>query len=104
MSMAASDYLASDHGRQAVVAPIVHKRRGLPVRVISRPYRLSGIPLRRTAEVSRLRISARHVWGNVMKLPRRTFPHLAAGAAALPVMSHTAKAQAYPTRPITIVV
>ena len=39
-----------------------------------------------------------------MKLPRRTFLHLAAGAAALPVMSHTAKAQAYPTRPITIVV
>ena len=39
-----------------------------------------------------------------MKLPRRTFLHLAAGAAALPVMSRTAAAQAYPTRPITIVV
>src|SRR5262249_48573959 len=39
-----------------------------------------------------------------MKLPRRTFLHLAAGAAALPVMSRTATAQAYPTRPITIVV
>jgi len=39
-----------------------------------------------------------------MKLPRRTFLHLAAGTAALPVMSRTATAQAYPTRPITIVV
>ena len=39
-----------------------------------------------------------------MKLPRRTFLHLAAGAAALPMMSRTATAQAYPTRPITIVV
>jgi tripartite-type tricarboxylate transporter receptor subunit TctC len=42
--------------------------------------------------------------GNIVKLPRRTFLHLAAGAAALPVMSRTATAQAYPTRPITIVV
>ena len=39
-----------------------------------------------------------------MKLPRRQFLHLAAGAAALPAMSRIARAQAYPTRPITIVV
>jgi putative tricarboxylic transport membrane protein len=39
-----------------------------------------------------------------MKLPRRQFLHLAAGAAALPALSRTARAQAYPTRPITIVV
>jgi tripartite-type tricarboxylate transporter receptor subunit TctC len=39
-----------------------------------------------------------------MKLPRRKFLHLAAGAAALPAMSRAATAQAYPTRPITIVV
>src|SRR2546422_996943 len=39
-----------------------------------------------------------------MKLPRRAFLHLAAGAAALPAMPRTATAQAYPTRPITIVV
>ena len=39
-----------------------------------------------------------------MKLPRRTFLHLAAGAAALPVMSRTATAQAYPTRPVRLVV
>ena len=35
-----------------------------------------------------------------MKLPRRQFLHLAAGAAALPAVSRTASAQAYPTKPI----
>jgi len=39
-----------------------------------------------------------------MKLRRRTFLHLAAGAAALPAVSRVAMAQAYPTRLITIVV
>src|SRR6266511_5827671 len=39
-----------------------------------------------------------------MKLPRRTFLHLAAGAAALPAVSRIAWAQAYPTRPVTIIV
>ena len=39
-----------------------------------------------------------------MKLPRRTFLHLAAGAAALPAVSHIAWAQTYPTRPVRIVV
>ncbi len=39
-----------------------------------------------------------------MKLPRRQFLHLAVGAAALPALSHIARAQTYPARPITIVV
>jgi tripartite-type tricarboxylate transporter receptor subunit TctC len=39
-----------------------------------------------------------------MKLPRRKFLHLAAGAAALPVVSRIARAQAYPTRPVRIIV
>jgi tripartite-type tricarboxylate transporter receptor subunit TctC len=39
-----------------------------------------------------------------MKLPRRRFLHLAAGAAALPAASRMAWAQAYPTRPVRIVV
>jgi tripartite-type tricarboxylate transporter receptor subunit TctC len=39
-----------------------------------------------------------------MKLPRRQFLHLAAGAAALPAVSRVAQAQAYPTRPVRIVV
>ena len=39
-----------------------------------------------------------------MKLPRRKFMHLAAGAAALPAVSRVARAQAYPTRPVRIIV
>src|ERR1700693_6485333 len=39
-----------------------------------------------------------------MKLPRRRFLHLAAGAAALPAVSRFAMAQAYPSRPVRIVV
>ena len=40
---------------------------------------------------------------NVMKLPRRNFLHLAAGAAALPAVSRFAWAQTYPVRPVTII-
>jgi tripartite-type tricarboxylate transporter receptor subunit TctC len=39
-----------------------------------------------------------------MKLPRRQFLHLAAGAAALPTVLRVARAQAYPSRPVRIVV
>ena len=39
-----------------------------------------------------------------MKLPRRKFLHLAAGAAALPAMPRVARAQAYPTRPVRVIV
>src|SRR6266446_4002219 len=39
-----------------------------------------------------------------MKLPRRQFLHLAAGAAALPAVSRAARAQTYPTRPVRIIV
>jgi tripartite-type tricarboxylate transporter receptor subunit TctC len=39
-----------------------------------------------------------------MKLPRRAFLHLAAGAAALPAVSRVARAQTYPTRPVRIMV
>src|SRR5216110_2127247 len=42
--------------------------------------------------------------GNLMKLPRRQFLHLAAGAAALPAISRAARAQAYPTRPVRVIV
>src|SRR5262249_3038799 len=40
----------------------------------------------------------------IMKLPRRQFLRLAAGAAALPLAPHIARTQAYPTRPVRIVV
>lgn len=39
-----------------------------------------------------------------MKLHRRRFLHLAGGAAALPVVSRPARAEAYPTRPIALIV
>jgi tripartite-type tricarboxylate transporter receptor subunit TctC len=39
-----------------------------------------------------------------MKLRRRYFLHLAAGAAALPAVAHTAEAQSYPSRPVHIIV
>jgi len=38
-----------------------------------------------------------------MKLPRRKFLHLAAGAAALPTVSRFAWAQAYPARPVRLI-
>ena len=40
----------------------------------------------------------------MLKLPRRRFLHLAAGAAALPAISRVAWAQTYPTRPVTLIV
>ena len=39
-----------------------------------------------------------------MKLPRRAFSQMVAGAAALPVVSRIARAQAYPVRPARIIV
>ena len=39
-----------------------------------------------------------------MKLPRRQFLQLAAGAAALPVFPRRAHAQAYPARPVRLIV
>jgi tripartite-type tricarboxylate transporter receptor subunit TctC len=40
-----------------------------------------------------------------MKLPhRRQFLHLAAATAALPALSTIARAQAYPTRPVRIII
>jgi tripartite-type tricarboxylate transporter receptor subunit TctC len=42
--------------------------------------------------------------GNGMKFPRRNFLRLAAGAAALPAVSRITSAQAYPARPVRIIV
>jgi len=43
-------------------------------------------------------------WKGTVKLPRRQFLHLAAGTAALPALSRLARAQAYPRRPVRIIV
>src|SRR6516225_8740143 len=51
------------------------------------------------------RVQQRRSWrGTPMKLPRRNFLHLGAGAAALTILSRTASAQAYPTRPVRLIV
>jgi hypothetical protein len=47
---------------------------------------------------------ARRRWEDSMKLPRRNFLRLTAGAVALPSVSRLARAQAYPTRPVRIIV
>ena len=39
-----------------------------------------------------------------MKIPRRTFLHFAAGAGGLQILSRSARAQAYPGRPLTLIV
>src|SRR5262249_22618633 len=45
------------------------------------------------------------MWGRFnMKLPRRNFLHLAAGAAALPGLPRIARAQSYPSRLVRIIV
>src|SRR5215510_10043026 len=41
---------------------------------------------------------------DAVKLPRRKFLHLAAGAAALPAVSRIARAQTYPSRPVRVIV
>jgi tripartite-type tricarboxylate transporter receptor subunit TctC len=46
----------------------------------------------------------REFWEGTMKLPRRQFLHLAVTAAALPAVSLLAWAQAYPTRPVRMIV
>src|ERR1019366_7630300 len=40
----------------------------------------------------------------IVTLPRRSFLHLAAGAAALPAVSRIARADTYPTRPVRLLV
>jgi tripartite-type tricarboxylate transporter receptor subunit TctC len=42
--------------------------------------------------------------GHAMKLARRQFLHLAAGAVALPAVSQIARAQTYPSKPVRIIV
>ena len=74
----------------------------------------AGIPLRPSfvrsihARIARprpfTRVHSDQGGGRQMKLPRRNFLHLAAGAAALPAVSRIARAQAYPSRPVRIIV
>src|SRR5215831_12774877 len=61
-----------------------------------RQHQHCSVPLKQAAAANHKR--------HAMKLPRRQFLHLAAGAVALPAVSRFALAQAYPTRPVHIVV
>jgi hypothetical protein len=74
-------------------------RRFVPIGDIA-TFAISGKGL---AYSDRPRRITRH-GGTGMKLPRRQFLHLAAGIAALPVGSGIARAQAYPTRPVRMIV
>jgi hypothetical protein len=67
-----------------------------------RPKSRSAVPLAVT-NVCYPAVKRRRGAG-AMKLARRQFLNLAAGAAALPAMSRIARAQTYPIRPITIFV
>jgi tripartite-type tricarboxylate transporter receptor subunit TctC len=49
-------------------------------------------------------VSSGTTLADVMKLPRRQFLHLAAGAVALPALSRVASAEIYPTRAVHIIV
>jgi tripartite-type tricarboxylate transporter receptor subunit TctC len=42
--------------------------------------------------------------GAVVKIPRRKFLHLAASATALPALARVAEAEAYPSRPVHVIV
>jgi len=55
-------------------------------------------------ELPIFRIPNNHIGRRTMKLPRRQFLHLAAGAAALPALPRIARAQNYPSRPVRIIV
>jgi tripartite-type tricarboxylate transporter receptor subunit TctC len=52
-----------------------------------------------------LLICAAHIAGRTpMRLPRRRFLRLTAGAAALPALSRIAPAQVYPARPVHLII
>src|SRR3974390_3182375 len=70
--------------------------------VIRRRRHLRVATLGRAASLRRLILLCDP--GGVMKLPRRTFLHLAAGAAALPTIARMAWAQAYPARSVRLIV
>src|SRR5262249_24893572 len=67
-------------------------------------YHAIAPPAAPLGQADRCRLCRSATTGYAMRLPRRKFLHLAAGAAALPAVSRIAKAQAYPTRPVRLIV
>src|SRR5262245_46298056 len=64
--------------------------------------RLSGRPTLRWSDCGKPTVAKRRE--DAMKLPRRNFLHVTAGAAALPALSRIAWAQTYPARPVRLIV
>src|SRR5258705_332338 len=58
----------------------------------------------RSARATARGISPHFPGANAMTLRRRTFLRLAAGAAALPTVTHVAQAQTFPSKPVTLIV
>jgi tripartite-type tricarboxylate transporter receptor subunit TctC len=93
--------------REGSACPPADKKSGAAVLLYKIAYSFHG----RLASISDITsgvkfatLSPERIRGPAMKLPRRTFLHLAVGAATLPVVSRTATAQTYPARPITLIV
>jgi tripartite-type tricarboxylate transporter receptor subunit TctC len=92
----------------SVFCPKLHRKRDVPKSPIIATGSTGAIRGHDGFIVQTLSVQARIALGRGegnMKLPhRRQFLHLAAGAAALPVASRFALAQAYPARPVRILV
>jgi tripartite-type tricarboxylate transporter receptor subunit TctC len=61
---------------------------------------LASVSASRSHVEKRPRAHCASILGGIMKLPRRNFLHLTAGAAALPAMWRIARADTYPSRPV----
>jgi len=81
---------------------LVSNSRRLKTKVETRPMVSKSRPTQRRLVGARLHGNPLRV--NAADLPRRRFLHLAASAAAFPVVSREASAQSYPARPVRIVV
>ena len=102
----ASAFCPSSIARSGVFCPQPRRKRDVPKSRIIATGSTGAIGGHCSFIVHTLSVQARIARGRGegnMKLPRRQFLHLAAGAAALPAVSRIAWAQTYPTRPVRIV-
>jgi hypothetical protein len=93
--------------RDSVTTELPEGRAGSPAIEAASAPRRASIPKKSNFLGARSRLRdarPRRPRGHAMRLPRRRILHLAAGVAALPAISRIARAQTYPTRPITMIV
>src|SRR4030081_980757 len=74
------------------------------VGIMRSPVRASTLPDCGGRAMKRTSLPLRNEREGKMKLPRRQFLHLAAGAAALSALPRGARAQTYPSRPVRVIV